>query len=99
MSDRESITYTGKNGAEVRDWVNEDAGRSPDETWFMTKGMTASTGGQAWRYIQDGLSPDERWPTAIQAAVYDPRTGTWVPLRPGDVVEHQGSGYGKRRDG
>lgn len=91
MSD--SIEFTGRNGAAVRDWVNADAGCDDAvETWFLTKGMSASTGGQAWNYAKG----DRHWPQTITAAVYDPRTGTWQPVQPGDVVERQGSGYGVR---
>lgn len=89
MSD--SITYDGKNGAAVRRWVNADAGVDAErETWFMTRGMSNPTGNQAWRYAKG----DDEWPEGTRAAVYDPRTGRWLPVAVGDAIVRQGSGYG-----
>ena len=78
----DSIEFTGVNGAEVRDWVNETGDCPAGETWFLTKGMSASTGAQAWNYAKAG----RHWPQKVKATVYDPTSGTWHPVRPGDRV-------------
>lgn len=91
----EAIQFTG-NGAEVRDWVNARAdfsqypatlivdGRRVDDwqTWFITKSMTASSGGQAWRYISEG----KNWSSEIVAAVYDHLHETWVGVKKGQFI-------------
>lgn len=89
----ESIEYTGRNGAEVRDWTNADPGcDETSETWFMTKGMSAATGGQAWNYAKG----EQHWPQDVRACAYDARTGTWLPVRVGDVIERRGTGLDVR---
>jgi len=87
-----SILFTGRNTVEVRDWVNRDAGRDMTESWFITRGMSAATGGQAWNYVRDG----RKWGEDVRACVYDPRSERWEPVRPGDYIEKQGDGYGVR---
>lgn len=75
-----SIAFTGRNGADVRDWANAHA---PEGTsWFVTKGMAASTGMQAWRFVAAG----QEWPEGVRAAVYDPGADEWLPVWPGDTV-------------
>lgn len=88
----DEMTYTGRNTEDVRDWVNADPGCGSHETWFLTKNQSAPTGGQAWRYVKD----QQGWDDKVMAAVYDPRTGNWTPVRRGDTIERQGSGYGVR---
>lgn len=93
MADHEGIEFTGRNTAEVRNWVNEDPGREQGTSWFLTRGQTTPISPQAWHYVKDGAE----WPGDVVAAVYDPRTGSWSPVRKGDVIERQGSGYGVRQ--
>lgn len=84
------MTFTGQNGAEVRDWVD---GETPfGESWFFTRGMSASTSGQAWNSARAGRT----WPQKVKGTVYDPRTGEWHPVRAGDVVVREGGGYSVR---
>ena len=100
----EAIQFTGTNGAEVRDWVNSradfgsakhlDDGYSPKDvhyTWFITKSMTASTGGQAWRYVKHTNGGAE-WPDSVKAAVYVHLSGAWVPVHDGEWVIKGGEG-------
>lgn len=79
----EAMEFTGRNSAELRAWLAERVTpEEPYETCLVTKGQSASTGGQAWRYVRG----DDAWPTEVSAAVYDPARGEWSPLRPGDFV-------------
>lgn len=82
-----AMEFTGANGAKVKAWVN--AGVDWVQSWFVTKGMTASTGGQAWRYVKGG----EHWPDEVTAAVYDHRNDEWLPVRPGDRIVRKDGTY------
>jgi hypothetical protein len=86
----DEMVYLGANGPEVRDWVNSDPGVTPGETWFLTRNQSGPTGGQAWRYVKD----QQGWDNTVVAAVFDARTGDWAPVRKGETIERQGSGYG-----
>ena len=90
LYEQDEIVYTGTNTKEVRAWVNADPGCEFYETWFITKSMSGPSGLQAWHYI---LGEADNWRGA-EAAVFDPRTGEWQPMRRGDTIERQGSGYG-----
>lgn len=90
MADREGIEFTGRNTAEVRSWVNADPGLGPSETWFITRSMTNPISPQSWNYVRG----TEDWGGDVLAAVYDPRAGEWRPVRKGDRIVRQGSGYG-----
>lgn len=81
-SDR--VVFTGRNTREVRGFLDAPDGAS----WFITRGMTASTGNQAWRYARDG----DDWPDAVRAAVYDLATDTWLPVADGDTIVRNGVG-------
>lgn len=78
--DVNSMVYTGRNSQEVRAFI--DNGIEWIDSWFVTKGQTASTGGQAWRYIRDG----QKWPEDVAAAVFSIATETWLPVRRGDSI-------------
>lgn len=84
---RTSIQFTGRNATPVLDWLTHEAGMPATERWFLTKGMTAATGGQAWRYARDG----QDWPDAIKAAVYSPSLGAWYAVEPGMVFRRAGA--------
>lgn len=88
MDGRMSMLFIGSNGSEVREWVDSHPKVPEGETWFVSRAMTAPTGGQAWRYVKD-----EDWSSDVPAAVYDVRRGHWVPVMRGDVIERQGPGY------
>lgn len=79
-----SVPFTGTNAAEVRAWVHEHPDAPEDESWFLTKGQSASSGGQAWRYVKAGAN----WGDA-SAAVYDPAGETWMPVYEGDCIERR----------
>jgi hypothetical protein len=83
-----TIVFTGRNGAEVRDWVNGAPDVPDGQTWFITKGMTAPTGGQAWRYAQG----EQAWGEDVRAAIYDPGRGDWLPVRRGDIIRRDAGG-------
>lgn len=103
----EAIRFTGKNGAEVKEWVNSRAdfsgannlpdGHFPEQTWFITKGMSTSTGNQAWNYVKDG----NEWGKDIIAAVYDHLHDTWVGVKSGQwiMAGNQGEFYPCADDG
>lgn len=80
--------FTGRNGAAVKEWVNSLADVPAGESWFLTRGMAASTGNQAWNYVKAGRD----WDTRVVAAVYDPRR-EWMPVRAGDVIVRDGPGF------
>lgn len=89
--DVEAIRFTGKNGSEVKEWVNSRADfnrttlAAPVDgryTWFVTKGMSVSTANQAWNYVKDG----QNWGQEIVAAVYDYLHDTWVGVKKGDWI-------------
>lgn len=93
----EAIQFTGKNGAEVAEWVNERADFSrahpelPDDTaitWFITRGMSASTGSQAWRYVKDGA----KWPDSVKASVFNFLSGVWLPVHNFEFVVQDSEG-------
>lgn len=94
MPDRDSIRFTGRNTTEVKDWVDSDPGcDSESQTWFVHNPAPDET----WRYIRRAsLVPAEEWTDDVVAAVFDCRGG-WRPVRAGDTIERQGSGYGVRR--
>lgn len=75
-----SMVFTGKNTAEMKTWASEHAPKG--SAWFLTKSQTAPSGGQAWRFVMG----EEKWPTAVDAAVYDPGPGEWLPVHKGDTV-------------
>lgn len=77
-----TMVFTGRNGAEVKAWVNAHPHIDAFETWFLTKGMSASTGGQAWTYARDGRP----WPQEVSGALYDATTGVWQPVVAGDLI-------------
>ena len=87
----DSVTFDGRNTAEVREWINADPGRDEHSTWFITRSQSGPTSSQAWRYVKG----DADWGPDVIAAVFDPRGG-WRPVRRGDTIERQGSGYGVR---
>ena len=76
----DSIEFTGRNTHAVAEFVN--GGVNWIESWFVTKGQSASTGGQAWRYVKDG----DEWAQDVVAAVYSPREDVWLPVRRGDTI-------------
>ena len=86
-----AIQFTGTNGAEVKQWVNDRAdftvhgsdAKGVRWTWFLTKGMTGSTGSvQTWNYIKDGAD----WPTTVRAAVYNHLSGVWLPVHDHEFI-------------
>ena len=72
--------FTGRNTAQMREWANEHAPKG--SSWFLTKSQTAPSGGQAWRYVMG----EEKWPTAVDAAVYCPTAEEWLPVHKGDTL-------------
>lgn len=78
----EAHVFTGSNARSVRAWVNEHPDRPDGESWFVTKSMAASTGGQAWRYVK----ADRDWPDNVAGAVYDPVVGDWLPVTRGQAL-------------
>ena len=82
------MTFTGRNAAAVKAWVNETA--PTGTTYFVSRSMAASTGGQAWRFVSAGHD----WPHAVSAAVYDEQADEWRPVTPGDVIVRTTTGYG-----
>jgi hypothetical protein len=82
---RTSIQFTGRNATPVLDWLTREAGMPATERWFLTKGMTAATGGQAWRYARDG----QEWPDDVKAAVYSPTLGSWYAVAPDSVFRRE----------
>lgn len=44
-----AINFDGRNGATCERWMRLHGDQPDGERWFVTKGMSASTGGQAWR--------------------------------------------------
>lgn len=80
------IVYTGKNAREVRRHI--DAGVEWIETWFITKSMSGPTDLQAWHYVM-GKEPGDPQPEAwsgARAAVFDPRSESWLPVFVGDTI-------------
>lgn len=78
--------YTGRNGVAVRAFLHDHPAHQRGDGWFLTKGMAAATGGQAWRYAQG----TNRWPSTVDACLYDPVAGDWIPLPRGATVERTG---------
>lgn len=92
----DQIIWTGANARAVRALVHDGHDTAPGghkETWFLTRAATAPTGGQAWRYARANAADDADWGDGVTAAVYDPRRGAWLPLRPGDTIRVAGTGF------
>lgn len=86
MSDRITVT---RESRPLKAFCNAHADRPAHETWFLTRNSTAPTGGQAWRYVMD----ERKWLSDVVFAVYDPRSGAWLPLRVGDQIVRQDGGH------
>lgn len=86
------ITWDGRNSRAVRAFI-ESIGCDPNERWFITRSETASSGGQAWRYVKAASVGPAAWGDDVKAAVYDPRVGLWRAVRRGTTIRRAGSGF------
>lgn len=77
-----SIDFVGDNGEACSRFLDTHAGLPSHERWFVTRGMAASTGGQAWRYVRGAA----KWPDSIKAAVYAESLGEWLPVPVGATL-------------
>ena len=81
----EAMQFDGKNGAEIRSWIESArkfAGDEDETHWWLTKGMTTSTSNQAWNYAKAG----QKWSDKTKAAVYNALHDNWLPVVDGDFI-------------
>src|SRR5689334_15159043 len=91
----ESVRYSGRNGPEMRQFINGCPERPENETWFMTKSQAGVVDSQAWYYVRESVEVPEGWSGAL-ACVFDPRSEKWLPLRKGDAVVREDGGWAVR---
>lgn len=77
----DGIQFTGANARAVHAWIHDVGGMRGD---FVARSATASTGGQAWRYVAANAAPDTHWPTTVRGAVLT--HAGWVPVNDGDTI-------------
>lgn len=82
MTETECVTYTGRNGREVRLFLEGDA--PSFRRWVQRNG----TGLQAWHYVRE-----QHWDRSVVAAAWDNACWVWRPVRKGDTITRHPDGF------